>query len=374
MATSLLPTFLTSTLNAGPAALGAVEGIADALIGVSKLAGGPLASDPARRSRLASGGYLGTAVATAAIGLTTAAWQVGFLRAAAWVSRGLRGPAKDTILTTLAPRSAYGRAFGLERSADNAGAIVGPLMAAAIVGLIGIRNTILLALVPGLLAAVSITVAAREAVRSATPAPRRAAISLELGRLRAHGLARTMIPIVVFELGNLATTLLILRATGLLTGDQRSLTQATSVAILLYAAHNATASVASLGGGRLVDRLSPRLVFGAGAACYVLAYLCFAVGSAQWPWLLVGFLLAGVGIGFAETAESTMVALTLPEDLRANGFGVLGLVQSFGDLGATLVAGALWALFSPAVAFGYAATWMALALVAVGPSSRPRRP
>ena len=72
MVTSLLPTFLTTTLGAGPAALGAIDGVADALTGVCKLAGGPLANDPDRRGRLAAGGYLGTAVATAAIGLTVA--------------------------------------------------------------------------------------------------------------------------------------------------------------------------------------------------------------------------------------------------------------------------------------------------------------
>jgi hypothetical protein len=65
MTTSLLPTFLTSTLGAGPAALGAIEGVSDALVGLSKLAGGPLADEPVRRTRLATGGYLVTAVAIA---------------------------------------------------------------------------------------------------------------------------------------------------------------------------------------------------------------------------------------------------------------------------------------------------------------------
>jgi MFS family permease len=79
--------------------------------------------------------------------------------------------------------------------------------------------------------------------------------------------------------------------------------------------------------------------------------------------LLAGFVLAGVGIGCAETAESTMVALALPDRLRGNGYGVLGLVQSLGDLGASVVAGLIWALVSPTAAFGYAAAWMLAALV-----------
>lgn len=83
--------------------------------------------------------------------------------------------------------------------------------------------------------------------------------------------------------------------------------------------------------------------------------MLFAAGPAGWPLLLVAFLLAGVGIGFAETAESTVVAQQLPDARRANGFGVLGLTQAAGDLVATVVAGVLWSAVSPAVAFGYAA-------------------
>ncbi|MEO8829535.1 MFS transporter [Lapillicoccus sp.] len=367
LVTSLLPTFLTSTLHAGPAALGAIEGVSDALVGLSKLAGGPLASSPRRRARLASGGYLGTAVATAAIGLTTAVWQVAILRALAWISRGIRSPARDTMLTSLTPPGAYGRAFGLERAGDNAGAIIGPLLAIVLVSVLGVRHTILLAIVPGVLAAVSITLAAREARRTVLEPQGRQTLSLNLRALRAAGIVRALTPAALFELGNLATTLLILRATDLLHTDgpdPRSLTAATSLAILMYAAHNAAASLSALAGGAIMDRIGPRTVFTAGAAVYVAGYLLFAWEQPAWPVLLTGFLLAGIGIGFAETAQSTVVAQLLPDRLRANGFGVLGLVQSFGDLGATVVAGFLWAAFSASVAFGYAAAWMAASVVA----------
>ena len=69
------------------------------------------------------------------------------------------------------------------------------------------------------------------------------------------------------------------------------------------------------------------------------------------------------------------MAHLLPEHLRGNGFGVLGLVQSFGDLGATMVTGILWSVFSATVAFLYAATWMILSVAASGllrpPSQQP---
>ena len=365
LATSVLPTFLTSTLHAGPGALGAIEGVSDALVGLSKLAGGPLANDPKRRARLATSGYLGTAIATTGIGLCVAVWQVAILRAIAWMSRGIRSPARDTMLASITPRSAYGRANGVERAGDNAGAIVGPLLAALLVGIVGIRHAILLAIIPGLFAAIAITFAVREARRTVTTEVGRRTLTFNLKELRDAGLVRALTPAAFFELGNLATTLLILRATNLLNTSSRTLTAATSLAILLYAAHNAFATIASIIGGQLADRFNPRMVFGAGAAVYVISYGTFSLNQHAWPILLLAFALAGIGIGCAETAQSTTVALLLPDRLRGNGFGVLGLVQSFGDLGATVVAGMLWAVFSPTIAFSYVTVWMLASVLAV---------
>ena len=362
--TSLLPTFLTSTLHAGPAALGAIEGVSDALVGLSKLAGGPLSNDPTRRAKIASGGYLVTAVATAAVGLATAVWQVAVLRAVAWMSRGVRSPARDTLLMSLVPRRAFGRASGLERAGDNAGALLGPLLASALVGLVGIRHAMLLAFIPGAFAAGAIMVAAREARRVCNSGPGRRTLSLHLRELRQAGLARTLTPAALFEFGNVATTLLILRATDLLQTDTRSLTAATSVAILLYAGHNGAAMITSPVAGHLSDRINPWVVLAVGSGSYIAAYAIFAWDQDSWPVLLGAFLLAGAGIGFAETAQTTQVALALPDHLRGSGYGALGLLQSLGDLGASVVVGVLWSLTNATVAFGYAGLWMLASVIA----------
>lgn len=103
--------------------------------------------------------------------------------------------------------------------------------------------------------------------------------------------------------------------------------------------------------------------------------MIFAAGPRA-PWLLLaGFILAGTGIGFAETAESTMVAQLLPGRLRGNGVGVLGLVQALGDLASWAVVGLLWATVSPEVGFAYDAFWMLAAIVAgnTGVSARKKR-
>lgn len=255
IATALLPSFLTSVLHGTAAALGVIEGVSDALMGVMKLVAGPWANDLTRRRRLATGGYIGTAVATAAIGLATTIWQVGVLRAIAWMARGVRSPARDALLSSLAPPKAYGRAFGVERAGDNLGAVAGPLAAAGLVRWIGIRPAIWCAAIPGVLAAIAITVAAREARRQPGSVPQR--VAFHFRELRQAGLQRPMLPIVFFECGNTAVTLLILRATQLLHVGGRSFVAATSLAVAIYAGHNAAAAAAALVGGHWIDRSSP---------------------------------------------------------------------------------------------------------------------
>jgi MFS family permease len=374
MTTALLPTFLTSTLHASAGALGVIEGIADALTGVMKLVGGPLANDPQRRGRTAAGGYLGTALATGAIGLAGAVWQAGALRAVAWLSRGLRSPSRDALLSSLTSRRAYGRAFGVERAGDNLGAVVGPLLAAGLLGWIGIRPTLYLAAIPGLFALLAILLAARDSRRRLAgqpggPAGRR---RLDLAALFKAGMARAMVPVALFCLGNVATTLLILRATGLLTAPDRSVTAATSLAVLLYAGHNVVAALASISGGYALDRFGPRPVFAAAAAVYVLGYLGFALAGGGIAAVGISFALAGAGIGLAETAQSALVAGMLPDSLRGSGFGVLGAVQAGGALLASAIAGVLYAAASPVVAFCYVAGWMALSLLATWMTPGPR--
>jgi MFS family permease len=374
MTTAMLPTFLTSTLHASAGALGVIEGIADALTGVMKLVGGPLANDPQRRGRTAAGGYLGTAVATGAIGVAATVWQAGALRAVAWLSRGIRSPSRDALLSSLAPRHAYGKAFGIERAGDNLGAVVGPLLAAGLVGWLGIRPTMYLAAVPGLFALLAILVAARESRRrlAATPAVERTARRrLEWSALRRAGVPRALTPVALFCLGNVATTLLILRATGLLTGPDRSLTAATSLAVLLYAGHNVVAAAASIGGGYLLDRVGPRPIFAGAAACYVVGYLGFALAGGTIAAVTISFALAGAGIGLAETAQSAMVARLLPDELRGSGFGLLGAVQAGGALLASAIAGILYAAVSPVAAFCYVAGWMVLSLLSTSVTTAP---
>lgn len=240
VATSLLPRLVTQTLGASAAVLGLIEGLADGLAGVARFIGGGLADDPQRRRSLAVGGYTATAVLTAGIGVATAPWQVGLLRAGGWAARGLRVPARNALLADAVPTDAYGRAYGFERMMDNLGAVAGPLLAIALVAAFNVRTAILLSVVPGLLAALAIIYAVRHLPSQARR--ERHAIRFHV-RAVLHGrLGRLMVGVSLFEFGNVAATLLILRATDLLT-PERGIESATFVSLLLYLAYNIAATV-----------------------------------------------------------------------------------------------------------------------------------
>jgi MFS family permease len=357
--TSLLPSLFVA-IGAPAAALGLIEGLADGASGLAKLAGGALADDPERRRTTAVGGYTATAVLSGAIGLATAAWQVGVLRVGAWIGRGIRGPSKNALLADAVPAGAYGRAYGFERAMDNTGAIGGPLVALLLLSLIGLRPAMLCAIVPGLLASVCIVYAIRHVPKQTER--RREKLRLRVRPVLRGALGRLMLAVAAFELGNMAATLLILRANELLQPG-RGETRAAQIAVLLYVAYNVAAAATSIPAGHLGDRRGMIPVFRLGAAAFLFAYGVFALTGASIALLAVGFLAAGVGIGFAETAETAAVARLAGSEIRGSAFGILAGIQSFGNFAASAVAGALWTWVSPEAAFVWAGAWMLVALI-----------
>jgi MFS family permease len=365
--TALLPSFLSDTLGLGAsraaAALGLIEGSADGASGAARFAGGPLADDPARRRATAVGGYATTAVLSSLIGIATAAWQVGVLRSLAWAARGVRGPSRNALLADIAPPSAYGRAYGFERSMDNLGAIGGPLLAIVLVALVGVRTAIVISVV---LAAVAIVVAIRFAPKLTEREHR--PLRIQVRPVLRGRLGRLMFGITTFELANVAATLLILRATELIApGEAYSRT-----AVLLYAGYNVAATLIAVPAGHLTDRRGPTLVLVLAAAMFTAAFTGFAFAGASIPLLALLFVLAGLGIGVGETAESAAVAGFAPLDVRGSAFGLVAAVQAFANLAASAVAGLLWKAVSPEAAFLYLAGWSILAAVAFAASMRRR--
>ena len=346
----LLPGFLTGVLGAGPAALGLVEGVAESAASLTKVASGRLSDRVRRRKRFVVAGYLLAAAVRPLVAVARSWPQVLAIRFTDRVGKGIRTPPRDALIAALTPEGSRGRAFGLQRAMDNAGAFVGPLLAAALLkfGGFSVRAVFLAALVPGLAAVALIRwkVPERE---TAAPAPPRDASAAR--RPLAPGLRLAIAIFTVFALANSTDAFLLLRA------------QDAGVPVwalpLLWSFFQGVKAITGVPGGALSDRLGrlPALVLG--WAVYALAYAGFAFVStpgAVWPL----FALYGAYFGLTEGAERALVADLSSDDLRGRAFGAFHAAVGLAALPASLLFGVLWKSFGPPAAF---ATGAALALV-----------
>src|SRR5258705_13072681 len=215
-ATAVLPAFL-AVIGAGPAWLGAIEGIADGFSSFSKLAAGHYTDRLKRRKPLALFGYAFTAIATASFGIATHESHVLIGRSAACLGRGVRSPGKKALLAADVPVGAYGRAFGLERLMDTLGAILGPLTALWILQATNhsYRKVFLWTLLPGMVAVLCFWVLVRE-----RPLERKEKRSFLLGlRALPAEFRRFLLAVGIFGAGDFSHTLLILYAMKMLAAE-----------------------------------------------------------------------------------------------------------------------------------------------------------
>ncbi len=362
---TLLPAFLAA-LGAPPVALGAVEGLSDAAASFVKLGAGWLSDRIRRRKPFVVAGYAATGLASGILALA-GGWPLVLAgKLFGWIGKGIRGPLRDAMLARSIPPEARGRAFGFHRAGDTVGAILGPLMALALLawgaahghaGLGWMRLVMAWTLVPGLAAAVVIAWSVPERIRGA------GADRPEAHPRHAPGAFRRYLTAVgVFGAGDYAHTLLILAA-GQLLAPVHGPARAAVMGAGLYVWHNAVYALAAFPAGALADRFGHRRILAAGYGLSVAVPLilaaAFARGSATLAAMLLVFALAGLVNGVQDTLESAAVAGFVPEAERGFGYGLLGAVNGAGDLASSLLVGALWTV-RPVLGFGYAGLMMAL--------------
>lgn len=351
-ATAVLPAFLAA-IGAGPAWLGAIEGIADGLSSFAKLAAGHYTDRLKRRKPLAVFGYAFTTLATASFAFATQAYHVLLGRTAAWLGRGVRSPARKALLAADTPPEAYGRAFGFERLMDTLGAIVGPLTALWLLQLTGhsYRKVFLWTLLPGFVAVACFWLLVRE-----RPFEAREKKSFLHGlRTLPAAFQRFLLGVGVFGAGDFSHTLLILYATKMLS-PRHGMARAASIAVMLYTLHNIFYAGSAYLSGWLSDHVPHRKVILAGG--YALAGITavlLGTGTHSLGLLAVIFIAAGLYIGTEEALEDSLAAEIVPREQHGMAFGTLAAVNAVGDFLSSLLVGALWSAFSVQVAFAAAA-------------------
>ena len=351
-ATAVLPTFLAA-IGAGPAWLGAIEGIADGLSSFSKLAGGYYTDTLKRRKPLAVLGYLVTTLSTASFALATKAYQVMFGRALAWLGRGVRSPARKALLAADVSPSAYGRAFGLERLMDTVGAIAGPLTALWLLKATNhdYRAVFLWTVVPGLVAVASFWLLVRERTIDTT---KRQTFWKGLQALPRQ-FRRFLLGVGIFGSGDFSHTLLILYATRMLS-PVHGMARAASLAVGLYTLHNVFYAGSAYISGWISDHVPHRkAILAGGYALAGITAILLTTAPHRLGLLAPVFALAGVYVGTEEALEDSLAAELIPREQHGMAFGTLAAVNAVGDFLSSLMVGFLWSAVAVAAAFSFSA-------------------
>jgi MFS family permease len=373
----LLPAFVTGVLGAGPSALGALDGAAEFAAACVKLAAGRLADRPPLRGRMIVIGYVAAVVVRPVIALTGAAWQVIGLRVVDRIGKGVRTPPRDALIADITPPAMRGRAFGLQRGMDHAGAVLGPLVAWWLLtaGRADLRAVIGASIAPG----VVVVLLALWAVRAAS---RQDAAREEDGHGPTHPAAATsaaaaasgaetpvpaagfapLLAIACFYLLRMPDTLIILRS--------QQLGVPVAVVPLLWAAVHVVRSSSSFFGGAASDRLGPGRTMWVGWLVYAALALAMArAQSAGAAWAV--FLGIGLVAGLTESPERALVA-RLAGARQGSGFGIYHGVTGLAALIGGVALGAAFQVYGAGPAFVVSALG-GLALVVAWPVVASRR-
>lgn len=342
---ALLPIYLVTTMGMSVAALGVLEGAAEATAMIVKVFSGAISDWLGRRKGLLLLGYGLAAVSKPLFPLAGTPAIVVTARLLDRVGKGIRGAPRDALVADVAPAEIRGACFGLRQSMDTVGAFLGPLLAIGLMVWFAdhIRAVLWFAVIPAFIAVALILFGVSE--HDHAPETRRFRSPLRwqaLGEFSAHYWFVVAIG-AIFTLARFSEAFLILRAqqTGL------DLALIPSVMVVMSLAYAASAYPV----GILSDRIDRRGLLACGLVLLIVADLLLGA-STSIAAMFVGVTVWGLHMGFTQGILAAMIAQTSPASLRGTAFGVFNLASGLCMLLASAIAGVLWDRFgAPAMFF-----------------------
>jgi MFS family permease len=359
MVFSVFAIFFTSIAGASSSLLGLIEGLADFSASSLNYLAGWLSDRSGRRKAFVIAGYGFSTLAKTILLVSNSIVAMGLFRVIERLGKGFRGPPRDAWLASVAGQKTRGFSFGIHKALDKAGAVLGPLVAYALLSTLGesvgtYRTLFWVAFVP---AALSVAVLA---FVKDQPGVRHERESIgQNWRQLSRGFKRFLIPAGVFSLAYFSLGFLLLRA--------HDLGFSVTDIVLLYALFNTTCVVAAPLVGKLGDLVGRSRIVILGYALYGTINLALLFASSRWE-IIVVFAFYGFFYAIDESQSKAFIADIEPER-RATAIGVYNFVTGVLYLVASLVAGALWT-FSPSFAFALAGL-LSLAAIAAFSALRP---
>jgi MFS family permease len=379
MAYWVMPAFLAS-IGAGAAQLGIIEGVAESVASFAKLFSGYLADKVSHRKPIVVGGYFVANAVKPLLALVSSWWQILGIRFADRFAKGVRGTARDVMVADSVDKSKIGSAYGLIQAMDSAGAIAGPLLALAVIGRFGMRGVFAWAAIPGALCVIVAWVGIREVHkqverRAPSPVPARvgtAALGCPAERSSAAatpaksewlpklpvGFYYVLAVVTLFSLGNSSDMFLVLRAGNIGIPASR--------APLLGLVFNIMFTLVSWPAGKFSDRFSRSAIAAAGYLVFAIVYFVFALAPSQLAiWLAMAFY--GLFYALTNAVLKALIVESVDTGVRGRALGIYSFCISVTTLLSSVITGALWKVYGPAVPFYFSsgiATVSAFALLA----------
>ncbi len=362
---ALLPIYMVTVLGTSVLTVGIIEGIAEATAAIVKVFSGALSDWLGRRKGLAVLGY-GLAAFTKPV--FPLASGISWLIAARFIDRigkGIRGAPRDALVADLAPPEVRGASFGLRQSLDTIGAFIGPLL--AILLMLATENSFVtvfwIAIIPAFLSFFLIVLAVREPERTIVPRQVKSPLSpaelLRLGREYWWVVAIA----TMFTLARFSEAFLILRSQSV--GLPIALVPAVMVVM------NVAYSLSAYPAGVLSDRMDRHTILIAGLVLLILADVILGYSNGVLG-VAVGVVFWGLHMGLTQGLLATLVADTVPVELRGTAYGMFNLVTGLALLAASVIAGGLWDAIGPKGTFLAGAGFSALALIGLLMLRRPK--
>jgi MFS family permease len=349
----LLPLFFAATFASGPQLLGLIEGAANAMAALMQLVSGRLYDKTGRAKPWMIVGYAMPALARPLIAFTSLWPIVLVLRVFDRIGKGLRSAPRDALLASSVSTEKRGFAFGVHRSADHAGAVVGPLAAAALIAAgWSIREVLIATAVPGVLC-VLLTLVVKEERNALSNASSLSSIDWRWHRLPAP-LKHYLIATALFAFAHVSNMFMILRAKDAGVTDAQ--------VPLLWAAFSAVAMLLSPKLSAFGDRFTHGRWLAVGRGSYVAVALLFALLPATPFNIAVLFALYAITIAATEGVEKAVIAELAPKAMLGTAFGWFHLLRGLAILPGTALFGVVWAKTSPSIAFTASALLAAISI------------
>lgn len=339
MISPLLPIFLTATLGAGPAVVGLIEGVAETTASMLKLWSGRLVDHGSSQKKLAVAGYLVSNTVRPALGAAGSWATVLIIRFTDRIGKGIRTAPRDALISASVDDSSRGRAFGLHRSMDHVGAMIGPLIASVLLAVgFGVNEVFYISIIPGMAAvallAFGVSEPARVVVKPSAPSPKWRELDggMRAMILSASGLAFAAVPDAFFVLW--------LAQSGV---------AAAWIPVVWMFAHLIKSSVA-MPAGKLSDRagrIPVALFFWTGRA--VLAALMPWIGGV---WAAICFFLLYAGfVAGSEGPERALIGDRTGDSSRGSAFGMYHMAIGLMALPGAALFGLMWQMAGAEYAF-----------------------